>query len=304
VRAWWFAPLPPERLAGLRILVGGFALVYLAARFGHLQAAGRLPAATWNPIGVVRLICEHPVDPGTWTVLLVATLVLAAAFTAGAGHRWLAPPFAALLLFVLTYRSSWRMIFHTENLLVLHVAVLALAPAAEVWSLDRWRRARRGLRAPEADGRHAWAIRTAAVMTVATYVLAGVAKLRIAGLDWLAGDNLRNQIALDNARKALLGDRFATLATPLLEVPGLFAALAALTLVVELGAPAALRGGRVAAVWAAAAWGFHLGVLALMAIVFPYPLAGVAFAPLFAVERPLSWIGRHLASLRKLSVDS
>ena len=291
--AWWFARLPAERLAALRVLVGGFALLYLAARFGYLDAAGHLPAATWKPLGVVRLICDQPIAPGAWTALLVATLLLAATFTCGIAHRWLAPPFAALLLFVLTYRTSWSQVFHTDNLLVLHVAVLALAPAADVWSSDRWRRARRGAPAPEPDGRYAWAVRTAAAMTVATYLLAGVAKLRIAGLDWLAGDNLRNQIAFDNLRKVLLGDRFATLASPLLEHPGLFAVLAALTLVVELGAPAALLGGRVAAVWALAAWGFHVGIVALMFIVFPYPLAGVAFAPLFAVERPLAWLARR-----------
>jgi hypothetical protein len=62
---------------------------------------------------------------------------------------------------------------------------------------------------------------------------------------------------------------------------------------VELGAPAAMAGGRIAALWAAAAWGFHLGVLALMHILFPYPLAGVAFVSMFAAERPLRWIGER-----------
>jgi hypothetical protein len=38
-------------------------------------------------------------------------------------------------------------------------------------------------------------------------------------------------------------------------------------------------------VWATAAWLFHVGIVALMAIVFAYPLSGVAFAPLFRLER-------------------
>ena len=50
-------------------------------------------------------------------------------------------------------------------------------------------------------------------------MLAGVAKLRLAGLGWGGGDFLRNQIAVDNLRKALLGDPIAPLATPLLEHP-------------------------------------------------------------------------------------
>jgi hypothetical protein len=62
----------------------------------------------------------------------------------------------------------------------------------------------------------------------------------------------------------------------------LFHPLAAFTLAVELGARSlCLAGGRV---WAAAAWAFHAGVLAVMAILFWYPL-GAAFAPFFAVER-------------------
>ena len=57
------------------------------------------------------------------------------------------------------------------------------------------------------------------------------------------------------------------------------------TLVVELGAPVALLGGRWRNAWVASAWLFHVGTLALMAIMFPYPLSGVAFASLFPLER-------------------
>jgi hypothetical protein len=188
------------------------------------------------------------------------------------------------------------MVFHTENLLVLHVLALALAPASDVWSIDRWWRARRGAARPVPDGKYAWAIRTAAVLTVATYVLAGIAKLRLTGVDWLDGVQLRNQIGYDNLRKALLGDQVADLAVPLLEHPSLFIALSIMTLMVELGAPIALLGGRIAALWALAAWGFHVGVIALMAIVFPYPLSGIAYAPLFRVERPMGWIARKLGA--------
>jgi hypothetical protein len=67
--------------------------------------------------------------------------------------------------------------------------------------------------------------------------------------------------------------------------------LAWLTLAFELGAPAALLGGRWAKAWCATAWAFHVGVLVLMAIFFPYPLLGLAYAPFFAVERLLErWV--------------
>ena len=34
-----------------------------------------------------------------------------------------------------------------------------------------------------------------------------------------------------------------------------------------------------------AAWGFHVGIALLMWISFPYHLVGLAYAPLFRVER-------------------
>jgi hypothetical protein len=294
---WWFAAVPAERLAGLRILIGAFAVYYLWGRYNHLVGSTLLPPANWKPVGVVGLVLDRPLDLVVWTAIVIATLGLAFAFVAGVLYRVTAPVFAVLLLFTLSYRNSWTMVFHTENLLVLQVCALALAPAADAWSIDRWWRARRGAAPPTPDGKYAWAIRTAAVLTVATYVLAGIAKLRLTGIDWLDGDQLRNQIAFDNLRKALLGDHVARLALPLLEHPSLFIGLSIMTMLVELGAPIALLGGRIAGLWAVTAWGFHVGVVALMAIVFPYPLSGVAYAPLFRVERPIGWIGKRLASI-------
>jgi len=73
----------------------------------------------------------------------------------------------------------------------------------------------------------------------------------------------------------------------------MFAVFAIGTLIVELGAPVALLGGRIARTWAIAAWAFHLGVVLVMNIVFPYPLAGIALAPVFDVERPVIWVARE-----------
>ena len=73
-------------------------------------------------------------------------------------------------------------------------------------------------------------------------MLAGIAKLRIGGFDWLSGEQLRNQIAFDNLRKLMFGDTPAPLATTFLDHPGALTALCYLTMVIELGAPIALVG--------------------------------------------------------------
>jgi hypothetical protein len=295
---WWFSPdVPAERLAGVRILVGLFAVYYLRDRFGSIMAVSRLPEHNWKPIGAVALVVDRPLDPATLKTVIIATQIAAIGFLTGICYRVVAPVFAALLLFTLTYRNSWTMVFHTENLLVLQVIALSLAPAAHAWSIDRWWRNRRGAPPPVADGQFAWGVRLAAVLTVTTYVLAGIAKLRLTGIDWLDGDQLRNQIAFDNLRKALLGDNVAEAAVPLLEHPALFIPLSIMTVLIECGAPIALLGGRIAALWAVTAWGFHVGVIVLMGIIFPYPLSGVAYAPLFRVERPMGWIARRLGRL-------
>ena len=51
-------------------------------------------------------------------------------------------------------------------------------------------------------------------MTVVTYVLAGLAKLRIGGVDWLVGDTLRNHVAYSAVRLEVLGARPSPLAAP------------------------------------------------------------------------------------------
>lgn len=285
-----------HRLAALRIWIGAYAVIYLALRLPELVALTRLPAAQFRPIGVVRLALDAPLPPAVVLAATLVTLALMVALVAGAWHRVLAPLAAIALLWTTSYRNSWGMVFHTENLLVLHTAALALAPAARAWSIDAWISRRRGAGSPPAtDAGWVWLL---AALTTATYLLAGIAKLRLAGLGWIDGELLRNQIAIDNLRKALLGDGIAPLAATFLEHPRAFTGFSALTLVLELGAPLALLHPRIGRWWAAAAWGFHLGVVLLMNIWFTYPLLGVAFAPLLAAERPIAWGTARVARIR------
>jgi hypothetical protein len=73
------------------------------------------------------------------------------------------------------------------------------------------------------------------------------------------------------------------------------------TLLVELASPVVLLGDRWAQRWAAAAWAFHVGVLGLMAIVFPFQLTGLAFAALLPVERLSLPLERWFPSLSSAS---
>nr|HEX4319208.1 HTTM domain-containing protein [Kofleriaceae bacterium] len=282
VARWWLRDdAPAERLALLRIVIGAWACVYTLARVPELYALSQHPAGEYAPVGAARLFAS-PLAGVLAVALGFATAALLAAFALGVAWRAVAPIAALALLWMTSYRNSWGMVFHTEDLLVLHVVALAVTPAADAWAIGARRRAR-------GEAGYGWAVRLLGALTAATYLLAGIAKLRLAGASWLDGDLLRDQIAIDNLRKALMGDDVAVLSGVMLDHAWLLAGLAAGSLAVELGAPAALLGGRVARVWVAAAWAFHLGVVLAMNIWFPYPLLGPAFLPLL---RPESWPAR------------
>lgn len=297
VMAWCLAPAPAERLGCLRILIGLFALIYVAVRAGNLLSVVRFMPAQFEPVGLAVLL-SAPLP--AWLVQLSVALTLAAGlcFTLGLLFEVTGVLFGLLLLWVTTYRSSWGMVFHTENLLTLHVLLLALAPAADALSLDA---RRRSAAAPAIGASYGWAIRTLSLVTVIAYVLAGVAKLKLAGGPWLGGELLRTQIAYDNLRKIELGTSVSPLGPWLVRHQAVFAPLAVLTMLVELGAPLSLVHRRIAWVWVLAAWGFHVGVLLLMSIGFVYQLTGIAYLPFFPIERALAWVKRRRSSGRRQS---
>jgi len=280
--AWLLAPAPPARLAVLRVLVSAYAAGWALARLpAHLSHTGQ-PAHRWQPVGVLAPLAAPPPDAAVVAAALAAP-VLAVLAAMGWRHRATGPAAALAVLGLATLDSSWGQVFHTENLMVLHLAILAATPAAAD-ALAPGRRGRAG-EGPGPDGRYGWPVRLAALVVVLTYLVTGIAKVRMSGLAWLDGDTLRHIVAHDNLRKAALGDAWSPAGAALVGQAWVFAPLAVVTLVVELGAWAALLGGRWRTAWVAAAWLFHAGVLALMAILFAYPLTGVAFAPFFRLER-------------------
>jgi hypothetical protein len=282
-------PVPAERLAALRIVTGLFALGYLLVRAPHFLGLATLGAHDFEPVGIVRLLVA-PLPPLAHYLVFAASIVSGTAFVAGAWYRASGPVFALLFLWITTYRCSFGMIFHQDNVLALHLLLLAPATAATLWSWDAGQRPSTE-RSRETSG---WPVRAMAFVTVVSYVLAGVAKLKNVGWEWGTGDVLRQHIAYDALRKLELGGVHSPVGAWLVQYPAVFPVLGALTLLLELGAPLALLGRRAAWVWVVGVWIFHLGVVILMAIGFAYPLSGCAFASLFAIERV-----RHARFIRR-----
>lgn len=272
------------RLAALRVLIGLYVAVWTVARSPELVRVIDFAPRRFDPVGPFAAL-DHPLP--AWLVLGAVVVTPAAALAMALGRRVrVSAPIAALgFLLVTTNRASWGLLVHTENLVALHLCVLALV----VWR-------RRG------DGQ--WAVDAMAVLTVGTYFLAGVAKLRIGGWAWLDGDVLRHQIAFDNARKELVGDTASPFAGWILRESWLLGPAAVMTMVVELGAPLALLDRRIAYVWCGLAVGFHFAIVAFMGILFPYHLLGLALAPLLPVERLGTTVMRCSRRFRAASTTS
>src|SRR5687768_11149017 len=112
-----------RRLAAIRLLFGIYVVVYLLGSLPNLWKAAFHPMPTFVPIGLLTWL-PQPLPAWLVMAVFVGCVALALAFLVGYRYRWSAPLLAVTTLVLFTYRSSWGMIFHTENLMVLHLAVL------------------------------------------------------------------------------------------------------------------------------------------------------------------------------------
>jgi len=277
------AAAPPERLAMLRILTGAFALVYLLVRLPvFVQLADRRNG--FDGVGLTVLL-DGPAAGGLVEFTIAVSILAGVGFVLGWRYRLTGPLFALGMLALGSYRGSWGQLLHFENLMVLYLMIVALSPAADAWSLDARRRSQPDDSANESSTRYGWPIALASLALVVTYVIAGVAKLRYGGLDWVFGDTLRNHVAYAAARLDLLGGTPSPFAGLGVRLEWVWPVAAAATIFIELAAPLALLGGRIRTAWVIATWLMHVGILAFMLIGFPMPLVLVAFAPLYRIER-------------------
>src|SRR5262245_37248536 len=129
----FYAPLGPARLATLRVLTGAFAVIYFAVRAPVMASFRSFTPDQFQPAGLAQLL-SGPLPAPLVLALYLAAIGFGLAFTLGAWFRISGPGFALLALWVTSYRNSWGMIFHTDNLLVVHLAVLALSDASATLS--------------------------------------------------------------------------------------------------------------------------------------------------------------------------
>lgn len=279
------APAPPERLAGTRVLMGAYTIGYLARRVRMYAKVHRTDPELFAPVGPVRVL-KKPLPPVVADALVIAELAASTAFTLGIAHRVTGPLHAGLLLWTLSYRNSWSMVFHSDNTLVLHALIAGFAPAADAWSIDSLVRRRLGRPAPTAHWSYGYAPRLMSAVTAVAYWLSGVAKIEgPLGWRWATGESLRGQVAADGLRKEVLGSKGGALGTKLYPHRWVWTLGAAPSLAIELLAPLALVHPVVGRLWAFGAFSMHWGIKVMMGITFRYQLSGVAYATFVPWER-------------------
>lgn len=289
VDRWLLSSAPPERLAVLRLAVGGYALVNVVISVGEFARLADRSATQFEPVGLAVFL-DGPVSAVVLWSLFAVSLVSGMAFVAGASYRLAGPVFAISTLAWATYHASWGQMLHFEHLVTLHLLVLGFSPAADALSLAA--RNKRSARAGPSV-RYGWPIRLLAIVTVVTYFLAAVAKLRVSGWAWADGTTLGNHIAYSATRLDLLGEPRPPLSTFVIRQEALLGPMALVGLGVELLAPLALLGGWFRRVWVPSVLLFHLGTLTTMFVFFSFNGLGFALLPLYRLEAIVEWLGRR-----------
>lgn len=291
LKDFWFSPAPAERLAILRIASGGFSLWYLVTRFEMIQRMARSDSAMFEPVGLSNLL-GGPLPPALFTFIFCFGIALNIAFIIGLKFKWTGPLFALLLLFLLSYRNSWSMIYHSRIALVLHVLVIGFVAAADAFSFDAWWKKRKGMAANAiSHWRYGWPIKLVCAATVFTYFLAGLAKVfGELAWDWVTGSAMRSQVAVDTLRKMVLGENFSPLFEWIYPHTGLFLIMGILTFVLELGGPLVLGNKKAGMIWAFLTWTMHWGIFFIMGIRFRYQMSGLIFLPFFETEKAIPYL--------------
>lgn len=190
---------PPQQLAAVRIALGLYvAWIYTSPSWQLLLEIGGRPNRLTNTYLPERVeaFLHGTLVPPLITVALVAALV----FAAGLYTR--VTSWVLFASFVLTHHFYYRQChYHDEwPYLWLFLLVMAMAPCADVWSLDRWRMKRRcpELAPPEPSLAYRWPIEVMIGWFGIIYGAAGIAKLMplSKGVDWVAGPTIHRLVGL------------------------------------------------------------------------------------------------------------
>ena len=182
---------------------------------------------------------------------------------------------------------------HDDALVVLIGGVLAFSRCGDSLSVDqlvrrwsdRWLGNQPDSRAR--SGEYCWPVRLSQTLLVLTYFLAGVAKLRHGGLEWVFSDNMRNILLLQHYTSAPPKLQFGLWAS---NFPWVYRSVAGVAVLIELAAPLALFDRRLKWILIPALLALTVGFWLLLGPLF------WGFFPCYVFWINWSWLGSWLTS--------
>ena len=334
---WWFAPDARHQPGVWRIV--------LATWVGYrlwFEVLPRMPDYATRPPELVDPVSLAiwlglPLPPPPSLVLplgaVASLLVLTTLF--GIATRASTVALALVHLYIGFVVNAWGYSAHASGLPTLALLVVAVSPGIDALSLDAWWAARRAPSdtrrslAPKATP--VWPLRIILLLLIATYLTAGISKLRHSGWEWTDGKTLSFYLSGGSLRDRTLPQRFiadraaspeerfrdgvglvdwAWVAAPtplgraIARSPVSTRWLSVFSLLLELAFPLALLGRRPLFVLLGLASLFHLGIKATMQISFlPYLVVYLMFVDWGRIAR---WIQAKIPikSITNESTDS
>jgi hypothetical protein len=200
----WVSPATPEALGAIRLWVAAILIANVVwedlASSAYLPREMLLRDLQWMvgillelPIGMDRFLA----DPQALGAFERVTLVLLAAAAVGAGTRWTVPAAAVCYALMGSILRSYDHIFHQGIVPLYALALLAFTPCGDALSVDRWLRRRRGLPvvpAREPTFRHGLGRYLVWLAIALPYVMAGLSKVRNAGIFWWQAGHMREMV--------------------------------------------------------------------------------------------------------------
>lgn len=307
----WVPPATPEALGAMRFWVA--AILFTNVVWEDLASSAHLPREMLlrDLQPMVGLLLQLPLgaerffaSPLALGVTEGLTLALLAAAAVGLRARWTVPSAAVCYALMGSILRSYDHIFHQGIVPLYALVLLAFTPCADGLSVDRWLRRRRGLPvvpAREPTLRHGLGRHLVWLAIALPYVLAGLSKVRNAGLLWWQGDNMREmvfQMAAEPTHFGFQGWRLLTGAPD-----WVWSAMGLLSLLTELLFGLVLVSALARRIFPALVLSMHAGILFVQNIFFPDLIA--IQAVFYDWRAGAAWVRRTWAApVRSLRADA
>lgn len=231
-----FSPEKPTLLGVCRFVMFGWVFLwYLITDFAFLAD---YPATMWNPVPLLEFL-GLTAQPSYTLIATLKTIWLISLFLACIGlfTRFAIASCFVFGLYLLAATHSFYKINHSDAGLLMAMFILMLSRCGDGFSIDSLRRAvKSGGQAVPDSGEYHWPIQMIRLIWVIVFFLAGVAKVRNGGLDWMFSDSMSNLVL----RKLYIWEPPTSLGWFFMEYPWTYKAMAAGAVFIELLAPLVL----------------------------------------------------------------